>query len=555
VRVRTILTDRLVTRLHYLSLPVAFAGLLWYTRRQWFTEDDWEFIHRLIPGVDKLGMFVPHNEHWSTLPLFTYKALFAIAGLRSYIPYMGVLLALHVITAHLLWRVMIRAGADALVATAIATVFLVLGTGAENLDWAFQIGFVGALAAGLGMVLAAQGGGLRRLALAWLLGIVSVMCSGLGPIMVVAAALTALLRFGWRRALLTGIAPGAVFATWWLAVGRHPPTPSLPHGALRDVPNYMFTGITSAAAAITGLRFVGALLLIPLAWWLAVHARRSPQAAAVVALAATTILFFLLVGIGRVGLGVSESKTSRYVYITAVLLLPAIGVAASRLGRRHSIAAALVVLTVAWAGAHNVRALVLAVDGVTGVREHAQARVIAAAQLIRDGAPTFPNSPEPGTSPDLTWSDLTYLVDNNDLPATSLLPPSAFDTVSVEANVQMTFSTVPLLSAGAVTLHQAQAGALVPATQGCVRVIAASTSVNPSVRLVFAGAASVSIHAPAGSVITAHLYSSLSSHIESPPQRATVDGSGTVYLAVAVPGAAPLVDLPPGGVSLCGVAA
>ncbi len=62
---------------------------------------------------------------------------------------------------------------------------------------------------------------------------------------------------------------------------------------------------------------------MPLAWWLAVRARPAPRSAAVVALAVCTLLFFLLVGVGRVGLGVDESKTSRYVYITAVLLLPA----------------------------------------------------------------------------------------------------------------------------------------------------------------------------------------------------------------------------------------
>ena len=255
---------------------MALAGLLWYTRRQWFTEDDWEFIHRLIPGAGKLGLFVPHNEHWVTLPLLVFRGLFAVVGLRSYVPYLAVLLALHVITAHLMWRIMLRAGADALLATAVAAVFLVLGTGAENLDWAFQVGFVGSLAAGLGMVLAAQGPGPRHLVAAWLLGVASLMCSGLGPIMVVAAALTALLVFGWRRALLTASVPMVVFAAWWLVVGRNPPTPPVPHGALGSVPDYVFTGITSAAADISGLAFVGALLLVPLAWWLAVRARPCP---------------------------------------------------------------------------------------------------------------------------------------------------------------------------------------------------------------------------------------------------------------------------------------
>ncbi len=534
---------------------MAFAGLLWYTRRQYFTEDDWEFIHRLIPGVGNLGLFVPHNEHWSTLPLLVYRALFALVGLRSYIPYLGVLLALHVLAAHLMWRVMLRAGADVLVATALAAVFLVLGTGAENIDWAFQVGFVGSLAAGLGMVLAVQERTGRRLVAAWLLGVAGLMCSGIGAIMVVAAGLTALLRFGWRRALLTVVVPGAVFATWWLTVGRHPTTPSLPHGALSDVPDYMFTGITSAAANITGLRFAGALLLVPLAWWLVLHARGSPRAAGVVALAATTLVFFLAVGIGRVGLGVGKSKTSRYVYISAVLLFPAVAVAVSQLSRRHVLAAALVALALAWAGVHNVRALDTAVNGVTGVREHAQARIVAASRLVHGGITTFPGQPEPATAPDLTWSDLVYLVDNHDLPSTSLLPPSEFDTVSVAANIEMTFSSVPLLPAA--DAHAQPVGSTVLAAQqpvGCLQVTGAPGAAVTSVRLLFSSPGSVSIHGPAGSVVTAHLYLSGSSRIESPPHAATIDASGTVYLISSLPGAAPVIDLPASGAQLCGVA-
>jgi len=47
-----------------------------------------------------------------------------------------VLLALHVLAAHLLWRIMARAGADLLTATAMATVFLALGTGAA---WVYSV--------------------------------------------------------------------------------------------------------------------------------------------------------------------------------------------------------------------------------------------------------------------------------------------------------------------------------------------------------------------------------------------------------------------------------
>jgi len=551
---RAVLTDRLAVRLHYLGLPVAFAGLLWYMRRQYFTEDDWEFIHRLIPGVGKLGLFAPHNEHWSTIPLLIDRALFAMVGVRSYIPYLAVLLALHVLATHLLWRIMVRAGADFLVATAIAAIFLVLGSGAENIDWAFQIGFVGALAAGLGMILAAQERSRRRLLVAWLLGAVSLMFSGLGPIMVFAAGVGVLLKFGWRWALLTVVVPAFVYTIWLLTAGRHPGSPALPHGALRDIPDYMFTGITSAAAGISGLRFVGALLLLPLAGWCVVEARRSPRVAAVVGLAVTTLLFFLAVGIGRVGLGVGESRTSRYVYISAVLLLPAVAVAASRVGRRHVVAAVLIALVGAWAGVHNVRALVSAVNGVTGVREHAQARIVAASHLVHSRLAIFPGQPEPVTAPDLTWTDLVYLTDRNDLPATSLLPPSEFDTVSVAANIELALSPVPLLPVGPLQVQATRNAAVSTSTSGCVQATGNGGGGLSSVQLLFTGPASVSVHAPAGSVITVHLYPSPSSRIESPPHQATVDASRTVYLVLSLP-AAPIVDLPPGGAMLCGAGA
>jgi hypothetical protein len=546
---RAALSDDLAVRLHYLSLPAAFAGLLWYTRRQYFTEDDWEFIHRLIPGAGHLGLFAPHNEHWSTLPLLVYKVLFALVGVRSYVPYMAVLLALHVLAAHLLWRIMRRAGAEAWLATVITAIFLVLGTGAENITWAFQIGFVGALAAGLGMILVALVDSPRRLAAAWVLGVSSVMCSGLGPVMVALAALTVLLRSGWRRALLIVSVPAIVYTGWLLIVGLHSTGTSLPRGPLSEVPDYMFTGITSAAAAVTGLRFVGALLLIPLGWWLLVRARRPGDQAAVVALAAGTVLFFFVVGVGRVSLGVMESTTARYVYISAVLLLPAAAVAASALTRRHVVVAAVVALALTWSAVHNVRALNLAVQGVTGVRQHAEARIIAAANLVDAPVTTFGGPPEPATAPDLSWTDLVYLVENHDLPAQGPFAPDTFDVVSVAANLQMTASVTPLLPSGGTSIHAVGAVSLVPASPGCV----AATGRPPSVQLVFSRAAAVLIHVSAGSVITAHLRASPSSRIDSFPHQYIADPAGDLYLDVALAGAAPVLDLPPAGAVLCGI--
>lgn len=524
-------------------------------RGQYFTGDDWEFIHRLIPGVDRPGMFAPHNEHWLTLPLAVYKILFAVVGVRTYIPYMAVLLAVHVLVAHLLWRIMVRAGADLRVATALAGVFLVLGSGADNLTWAFQVGFVGSLAAGLGMVLAVLGNSRRRLAGAWLLGVISLMCSGLGPIMVATAGMTTLLRFGWRRAFLIVAAPAVVYAAWLLAFGIHNASPPLPRGQLGLIPDYVFTGVTSAAAGISGLRFVGALLLLPLTWWVIVRARHRADEAAVVALAAGTLLFFVVVGVGRIGLGVVESKENRYVYISAILLLPAAAVALSHLSRRHVLAAGAVALVIGWAAIHNVRTLGVAVQMTAVVRGHAQARIILASHLVGSAVVIFPRPPEYLTAPDLTWADLEYLVRHDDLPNASLLPPSALDVVTVASNIELTTSPAPLLKVAAVPIRATAGTSLSQVSSGCVQVTASNGAGQPAAQLTFTEPASISIHAGASSSISVRLFAAAAPTVGSEPLAFAVDGSRNLYLDVSFTGGMALVQLPAAGATLCGVAA
>jgi hypothetical protein len=550
---RRVLTDRVAAVAHYLSLPVAFVGLLWYTQRQYFTEDDWEFITRLLPGVNRLGMFVPHNEHWSTLPLLVYRILFAAVGVRSYVPFMAVLIALHVLTAHLLWRIMRRAGADTWIASLLTAVFLVLGAGAENITWAFQIGFVGSLAAGAAMILAVFEPTTGRLVLAWLLGVISIMCSGLGPIMVAVASLAVLLSWGWRRAALIASVPGVVYAGWWLVYRTTTTTPG-PRHALLNLPDYVFTGLTSAAANITGLRFVGALLLVPLAVWLV---RRAPRRenAVMIAMAAGAPLFFFIVGLGRIALGVDESKAGRYVYITAVLLLPPVAVALSAAARRHVAILAVVTLGLLAAGYHNAHTLVTAVRDLTPTRQHAEARILAAAQLVDGSVVVFGGSPEPATAPDITWPDLVQLVELHDLPTTFPLAPDGFDLATVAANVEMTTSTAAALPLGSAPIAALDGGGVQRVGDGCVEVSGATQSASPRVLISFATGASVLIRVPAGSPVTASVSVPLSGATTSLPHQVPVGASGSAYLDISAPGARVVVQLPQGGGVICGVSA
>jgi hypothetical protein len=232
------------------------------------------------------------------------------------------------------------------------------------------------------------------------------------------------------------------------------------------------------------------------------------------------------------------------------MLLPAVAVAASRLGRRHVIAAAAVALALTWSGIHNLHAFELTVQSLTPVREHTEARILAASHLVGGTVTAVGVQPESSTSPDLTWSDLEYLVQSGDLPSQGPIPPDALDLVTVAANVQMAWSPIPLLPNGATSIQPAGSVALVPAAPGCVTATGAG---SPTVELVFARAASVLIRAPVGSAVSARLRMSPSSPAESPPHPLVVDGSGTVSLNVSLAGAAAIVDLPPAGAVLCAV--
>ena len=52
-----------------------------------FSGDDWDFLffRGTVAGSDR-GLFTPHNEHWSTIPILMYRAIFAMVGPRHYLP-------------------------------------------------------------------------------------------------------------------------------------------------------------------------------------------------------------------------------------------------------------------------------------------------------------------------------------------------------------------------------------------------------------------------------------------------------------------------------------
>jgi hypothetical protein len=343
----------------------AAAVLLWlvYARALWFFADEWDFLAGRTGG-DLGDLFRPHNSHWSTLPILAYRLLWWFVGLRSYLPYVALLVVLHVTAAALLRVVMRRAGVGPWIATAAASVFALFGAGYQNIVWAFQIGFTGALVLGLTHLLLADHDGPvdRRDWLGCLAGFAALLCSGVGVTMVVVVGLATLMRRGWRVAAVHVAPLALVYVVWWASIDNEPQET----GQLRAVELARFVrngvqGVFGALGQVTAVGLaLGVLLVVGLAvaWVPLDGARLRRRAAAPGALLLGVIVFLLLSGVWRVGfLGPEAARASRYLHPSAAFVLPAVAVAADAVVRRWRFLAPVVLVLLIVGIPGNIRAL------------------------------------------------------------------------------------------------------------------------------------------------------------------------------------------------------
>ena len=305
------------------ALLVGLA-VLWLSRNFNFYFDEWDFI-LAAPAWTPTSLLEPHNEHPTMLLRAVYALLLNTVGLRSYLPYMTVLLALHGASVVLLFE-LVRRRAGELIGMAAAALLLVLGAGWENLLWAFQISFVGAVACGLGMMLALESRRTHgRLVVAMVLLAASMMFSGIGLFFGFACAVQLLATPGRRRDAVALVPIAIALGAWYLAFGRHGSAPSVaPSGGnLVSLPLYVAWGIGSAIAGLAGLSGpIGLVLALVAAAVMALHWRRQhtvdPFALGVIA---ALISFYVVTGLNRAQLGYGQSGAGRYVYEGAVLWL------------------------------------------------------------------------------------------------------------------------------------------------------------------------------------------------------------------------------------------
>jgi len=518
--------SRLAVVAHVISLVAGFFVLLYCNRDQWFFGDEWDFIgHRGVVGAER-SIWAPHTEHWSTGPILIYRALYHFYGLHTYVPYVVVLLLLHVAVAHLLWQLLRQAGVDVPLATALAAVYVVLGAGQENLLWAFQIGFIGSVAAGLAVLLLVNHGGRWgwRDAAAWLVSVVGLMFSGVMVTMVTVAGLTVFMRRGWRQAALSVSVPAIVFLVWFFQIGdQNLDDSERTLDDLFEYPEYIWNGLRSSIEQTVGFPGAGAIIVLGLAAYLFRRAGLAAgRAAPAFACALGALMQFAIIAAGRAGLGVEQAGASRYTYIVIALALPAMGLALSELagqspggplrgvaspmgslggvaGGKPALAGALggqppvgrratpgrravVCLVLLLVGLHNGGILRDESRSQKRLEQRLKARILAAAQLIASPAVILGGNPEPEYSPDIVIEDLRRMARDKKLPAPTRITDDDRLTVATvlqyatSANQLATPFTAPLVD-GVVGGSDQSDG------PGCIRL----TPGGPIVELHLAG--------------------------------------------------------------------
>jgi hypothetical protein len=333
-------------RVHLGLLLIALPVLLYCARDKWFWLDDFDFLADRQLG-DNLGDILrnlvrSHGDQLSTLQMVVYRGLYSIFGLHSYVPYVLVVIAFHLVASGLLWLIMKRNGVHPWVATVLCAAFTFFGAAADELLFAALMNYTAALAFGFAQLSLADHDGQdrRRDLFAMTCGIAAVFCSGVAVVTVAVVGVTVLVRSGWRRAALQAAPPAIIYGAWQLAYGGGREGTSV--GRWLD---FVGTGIVNTVEELVQVPYLGIPMLVALFAFLALTWRptKARPDLAVMPLAVGAIAFFGFTALGRAVYGADFAESERYVYVGAALLLPALGIGVTRLLQQRALLPALAI--------------------------------------------------------------------------------------------------------------------------------------------------------------------------------------------------------------------
>jgi hypothetical protein len=314
---------------------VAVVILVVLSQGMTFYHDEYTFI--LLRDLSLRGIFAPHNEHLSATLVILYRVLLGTVGMASYWPYLGVTFALHLAVSGIVYIVVRREAPMAWALGAMA-IMLVLGSGGDDILWAFQSGTIGATAFGMAALVIAP----RRPAVSAILLTIALSTSGVGLAFFVGTGVHLLLTR--PRALPWLLVPLVYYLIWFALFATSSVSPGL-----NGIVEYVLDGLTATAAGVLGSTslVVGSLALLALAFGLG---RAWDIPPVVLAMLASSVAFFLIASLVRAQLGAEQATASRYIYVAAPAFLIAGAVLLARIPRPVGPVIGAVLLAFALAG-------------------------------------------------------------------------------------------------------------------------------------------------------------------------------------------------------------
>jgi len=476
----------------------------------WFRADDFDFLARRSVFGAGLSIWQPHNDHWSTLPILLYRALYSIFGLGSAKPYLVCLFVAHLAVAHVLWRVMRRVGVEPFLATGLAAVFALLGAGGPDILWEFQIGFVSSVLLGwIFIVLANREGALGARDLgAGAVGVAALMTSSVAIVMLFVGGLVALVRRGWRIAVVLIGPLVAIYLSWYLLAAQSTYRPGFPlHFVILNLPGYVYTGLTSAMTGLAGPDGIGPVLLVLLALWALTRSSLVPTPAAPALLGVVgAVSFYLFSAFGPDAASAASAANPRYSYVAIALSMPAIGLALTSLVDRSAARIVAVLGVILLAGIWNYGALLQTRSSFSRQSQLTKQQLIAAARIAET------ESVIPGTLPlqnlgghDLLLSTLESWAHRGILPAG--VHPSNQAVLDAASEIQLDLTRT-------VRFPSAAASQTAPGRGYLMQVGVASCSGSPRIRrlpdpdiLLPEAASSLGLYSPSARSISVRLIS------------------------------------------------
>lgn len=296
-------------------------------RHQWFIRDDWAFIltrDRIEStfGLDD-ALFFPQDGHFMPFPILSYRLIEWIFGISSYWPFLVLLMVTHIGCVALVRQLCIRVGASPWLSTLVAMVLLVFGSGWENILFAIQITYNYSLLAFLAQLLLVDHDGRvdRRDYIGSALAVIGVASSGFGPFFMLGVGVLLVARKRWIAAVVA-VGPQLVVLSWWWLTWGADPAGEESQSTVRGVLRFAKDGVIATFGGLAGsalLAGTAAIAALAVVVWRDVDWR---QRTMLIALWVTALAMFLGIGLQRSD--VSPGIASRYQYMAAMMLAPAL---------------------------------------------------------------------------------------------------------------------------------------------------------------------------------------------------------------------------------------